>query len=59
VVNRDLEKSMPLIIYGERSLEKVLKDGSVVNASRYSHRTELEPGDMAVYMFPTKEKESQ
>jgi len=57
VINRDLEKNMPLIIHGDKRLNRVLKDGTVVSAARYAGRTELEPGDMAVYMFPTKEKE--
>lgn len=54
VVNRDLNKSMPIIIFGDESLKRVLKDGSVVKASIYANTTEIEPGDMAIYQFPTK-----
>ena len=54
VVNRDLNKSLPIIIQGDESLKKVLKDGSIVKASAYSNTTEIEPGDVAIYMFPTK-----
>jgi hypothetical protein len=54
VVNRDLEKNLSLIMYGDSALKRVLKDGTVSGASKYSSRTELEPGDMTVYMFPTK-----
>jgi len=54
VLNRDLEKRMSLIIYGEESLKRVLKDGSIVKAGIYDSKTEIEPGDVAVYMFPTK-----
>ncbi len=54
VVNRDLKKSMPVIILGDESVKRVLKDGSIVKASKYANTTELEPGDIVVYMFPTK-----
>ncbi|MEI7525923.1 MAG: hypothetical protein WCJ95_16390 [Mariniphaga sp.] len=54
VVNRDLNKNLPIIIQGDASLKKVLKDGSTVKASVYSNTTEIEPGDVAIYMFPTK-----
>jgi hypothetical protein len=54
VLNRDLEKRMSLIIYGNESLKRVLKDGSIVKAGIYDSKTEIEPGDVAVYMFPTK-----
>jgi hypothetical protein len=54
VVNRDLNKSLPITILGDESLKRVLKDGSVVKAAAYSTVTEIEPGDVAIYMFPTK-----
>ena len=54
VVNRDLKKSMPVIILGDESVKRVLKDGSIVKASKYANTTEVEPGDIVVYMFPTK-----
>jgi hypothetical protein len=54
VINRNLKKSMPMTILGDESLKKILKDGSIVKASIYSNTTEIEPGDIAVYMFPTK-----
>ncbi|MDP2334856.1 MAG: hypothetical protein Q8N05_00100 [Bacteroidota bacterium] len=54
VVNRDLEKSMSMTILGDETLKKVLKDGSVVKAGIYANTTEIEPGDAAIYMFPTK-----
>ena len=54
VVNRDLERSMPLTILGDESLKRVLKDGSIVKAALYSNSTEIESGDIVVYMFPTK-----
>lgn len=56
IINRDLNKSMPYILSGDSSLKKVLKDGTIVDASAYAPASELEPGDMAVYLFPTLKK---
>lgn len=56
IVNRSLGKSMSYIIFGDESLKKVLKDGTIISAGSYSSKNELEPGDMAVYMFPTQIK---
>lgn len=57
VVNKDFQNNMKFTIYGDESLQRVLKDGSVVPASSYEPSMELDPGDIAVYMFPTEEKE--
>jgi hypothetical protein len=57
IVNRDLEKPMPFIIYGDDTLKKVLKGGTIVKAGIYDSKNELEPGDIAVYMYPAKRKE--
>ena len=54
VVNRDLNKSLPITILGDESLKRVLKDATVVKAAAYSNTTEIEPGDVAIYMYPTK-----
>ncbi len=59
VINRNLEKSMSFIIFGDDSLKKVLKDGTIISAGRYSSKNEMEPGDMAIYMFPTQKKEAK
>jgi len=59
VINRNLTKSMSYIIFGDDSLKKVLKDGTIISAGRYGSKSELEPGDMAVYLFPTKKKEAK
>ena len=56
VVNRDLKNNLPITILGDATLKKVLKDGSVVGSSTYSNTTEIEPGDVAVYMYPTKKQ---
>ena len=54
VINRDLNTVLPITILGDKSLKRVLKDGTVVAASSYASTTEIEPGDVAIYMYPTK-----
>ena len=44
---------MKLIIYTDDTVKKVLKDGTIIPANEYANATEVEPGDMTVYMFPT------
>ena len=56
VVNKDFLNSINLTVFGDNSLKKVLKDGTVVPASAYESSLELEPGDAAIYMFPTEKK---
>lgn len=52
VVNKDFLNSINLTIYGDDTLKKVLKDGTLVPASVYENSMELDPGDAAIYMFP-------
>lgn len=51
IVNMDYKASMKLTILGDDNLKKVLKDGSIVPASVYETTFDVEPGDMAVYMY--------
>lgn len=51
IVNRDYKHSMNLTLYGEDILKKILKNGSIVPASFYANTIEVEPGDVAVYMY--------
>jgi len=53
IVNRDFKNSMKLIIYTDDTVKRVLKDGTIIPANEYANATEVEPGDMTVYMFPT------
>ena len=53
IVNRDFKNSMKLIIATDDSVKKVLKDGTMIPASDYANATEVEPGDVAIYMLPT------
>lgn len=54
VVNRDFENPMKLIISTDETVKKVLKDGTLIPASEYTSATEVEAGDAAIYMYPTK-----
>jgi hypothetical protein len=52
VVNKDFLNSIKLTFYGDESVSKVLKDGTIVPASAYEAAMELDPGDAAIYRFP-------
>ncbi|MCE1197547.1 MAG: hypothetical protein LWW85_01140 [Marinilabiliales bacterium] len=54
IVNRDLNQPMTFVIDGNDSLRRILKDGTIVRADAYAHSMEIAPGDMAIFMFPTK-----
>lgn len=54
ILNRDLEKTQKVIVSGNASLKRVLNDGTVVNADRYDATIEIEPGDVAIFQFPTQ-----
>lgn len=56
VVNKDFLNSINLTVYGDESVKKVLKDGTLVPASAYDNSLELDAGDVAIYMFPTEKK---
>jgi hypothetical protein len=52
IVNKDFVNGMSLTLYGDKSVKKILKDGSLVPASAYENAMEVDPGDAAIYMFP-------
>ena len=54
IVNKDFLHSINLTFYGDETVKKVLKDGTIVPASAYENTMELDAGDAAIYMFPTK-----
>jgi len=49
---------MNLIVAGDETLKKVLKDGTIVSASTYESSIELDPGDAAIYMFSTEKSKN-
>ena len=59
IVNRDFKNPMKLIIATDDSVKKVLKDGTMIPATEYANATEVEPGDVAIYMFPTLGKSTK
>jgi hypothetical protein len=52
ILNSSLTKRMSLLVCADESVKKVLKDGSVYPLNIYSSSTEVEPGDIAVFMYP-------
>ncbi|MEI7828950.1 MAG: hypothetical protein WCI31_04230 [Prolixibacteraceae bacterium] len=52
VVNKDFQNSINLTFYGDDSVKKVLKDGTLVPSNTYEPSMELDPGDAAIYQFP-------
>jgi hypothetical protein len=54
VVNKNFLSSINLTVYGDESVKKVLKDGTIVPASVYDSSMELDAGDAAIFMFPGK-----
>ena len=54
IVNRDYKNPMKLIISTDETVKKVLKDGTLIPNSEYTSTTEVEPGDAAIYTYPTK-----
>ena len=57
IVNKNHLSSINLVVSGNESLKKVLKDGTIVAASAYENSMELDAGDASIFMFPTEKKE--
>jgi len=53
IVNKDFQSSINVTLYGDDSVKKVLKDGTVVPANAYESSMEVDPGDAEIFMFPT------
>jgi hypothetical protein len=53
VVNKNFLNSINLTVYGDESVKRVLKDGTIVPASAYDSSMELDAGDAAIFLFPT------
>jgi hypothetical protein len=54
VVNKNLHHSMPTVILTEEGVERIAKDGTASLAKNYSPNLEIEPGDVAIFRYPTK-----
>jgi hypothetical protein len=53
IVNRDFKDPMTLYIECDTSVKKVRKDGTSVPANAYQPKTEVDPGDIAIYTWAT------
>lgn len=53
IVNRDFMNAMKLTIDCDSTVKKILKDGSMIPANAYTNTMEIDPGDAAIYMWPT------
>jgi Beta-galactosidase len=51
LVNRDFKNPMSLILECDPKVKKVSKDGSVTPANTYQNQSEIDPGDIAIYMW--------
>jgi hypothetical protein len=56
IVNRDFKQKMKLIISTTEDVKRIMKTGETVAAQEFSPVTEVEPGDMLIYMVPTNKK---
>jgi hypothetical protein len=53
IVNRDFKQNMKLVLEVDNTVRKVQKDGTLIPASEYTNASEIDPGDVAIYMFPS------
>jgi hypothetical protein len=53
IVNRDFKNPMTLNIECEKNVKKVFRDGTSVPANAYQEKTEVDPGDVAIYSWIT------
>ena len=51
IVNKDFENPMKLTIYTDDVVQKVLTDGTLIPANSYTPTIEIDPGDMAIYIW--------
>ena len=47
---------MKLIISTSEAVKRIMKSGEIVPAQDFAPVTEIEPGDMLIYMVPTEKK---
>ena len=56
VVNKNIYKPMSMVILTDDAVEKIGKDGTASPAKNYASAMEIEPGDIAIFRYPTKNK---
>ena len=53
IVNRDFKSPMTLYIECDNNVRKIFRDGSSAPANAYQARSEIDPGDIAIYSWIT------
>jgi len=56
IVNRDFQNAMKMTIVTDDTVKRVLKDGTLVSANRYTHTLEVDPGDIIIYTWEENNK---
>ena len=51
IQNCELEKAMMLTVNTSESIKRVLKTGTIINASIYANTTRVDPGDIQIYTY--------
>jgi hypothetical protein len=51
IVNRDFQNPMQLTFVADSHVQRVLKDGTLILANKYSPATEVDPGDIVIYSW--------
>lgn len=51
IVNRSLKDIMQCTFFADSSVKRVLKDGSLVNADKYTPTLNVQPGDILIYLL--------
>jgi hypothetical protein len=51
IVNTDYLKKMSLTIFGDSSLKRVLKDGTMVPANAYDSTFDVDAGDVVIFNY--------
>ncbi len=54
VVNKNIQKSMNMVILAEDQVEKIGKDGKAILTKNLPATMEIEPGDVAIFRYPHK-----
>jgi hypothetical protein len=54
VVNKNIHKSMNMVMLAEDQVEKIGKDGKAILTKNLPATMEIEPGDVAIFRYPHK-----
>lgn len=54
VVNKNIQKTMNMVILAEDQVEKIGKDGKAILTKNLPKNMVIEPGDVAIFRYPNK-----